>query len=108
MGRPDPLLKLDALGPYFAVSWHTSGEQPQGSWRSMAELVEQSEVLATRIQRVRGALAHASARRVQDIDPQAAASLTHLGLVARVIAVAIAVMTVSGRALDARLEKLWW
>jgi ferric iron reductase protein FhuF len=108
MGRPDPLLKLDALGPYFVVSWHTSGKQPQGPWRSMAELVEQSEVLATRIQRVRRALAHASARPVKDIDPQAAASLTQLGLVARVVAVAIAVMTVSGRALDARLEKLWW
>jgi hypothetical protein len=107
-GGTDPFGKLHALGPYFWASRHTVGDRPGAPWRPMADLVEQSEVVATRIQRVRSALANASARPVADIDLQAAASLTQLGLVARVVAVASAVMAVSGRAFDVRVEQLWW
>jgi FhuF 2Fe-2S C-terminal domain len=97
---------LAALGPFFAVETHQTGADPAPPWRPLAELAEPAGLRA-RIESVRGALAARSGGPADGIELRVAASVTQLGLVARVVAPALAAQTVR-QALDLRLGGLWW
>jgi hypothetical protein len=64
-------------------------------------------VLLNRIGRVRSALAARSGDPAADVDQRVAASVTQLGLVARVVAPALAARAL-GQPLGLRLGGLWW
>ncbi|WP_237162810.1 (2Fe-2S)-binding protein [Mycolicibacterium mucogenicum] len=70
---------LAAFGPFFAVQRHD--DPPIAPWRPMAELIDNPDALTARVQKVRTAL-------MGNGEPQirVAASVAHLGLVARLLA----------------------
>lgn len=74
--------QLAAFGPYFAVELHAAGEAPGSPWRSLAELLT-PEVMAGRVDAVRRSLA--GGRSVDEVELRVAASVTHLGLLARLL-----------------------
>lgn len=91
---------LAAFGPFFAVvRQQDSSEEP---WRPMSELAEDPDVLAARVQKVRSALAGNG-------EPQTrvAASVAHLGLVARLIAPMIGAAAL-GEPVSWTLTELAW
>ena len=98
---------LATLGPFFAVDWHPPGEAPAPPWRPFRDLAEQPGTLLDRIASVRAALAAAGGRPAGEIDPRAAASAAHLGLVARLAAPALGAAAL-GEWVDLRLDGLWW
>ena len=101
---------LAALGPFFAVGSHEPGATPVAPWRLASELTEPGGALRERVAAVRSALAAqpgGASRAVDDVDPRVAASVTHLGLVARLIAPALGAAVIVHR-IDMRLETLWW
>lgn len=77
-------------------------------WRSMAELADGSSALADRIDSVRGSLAARMAVGPADIDPRVAASVAHLGLVARILAPTAAAATCGELRISQDLRELWW
>jgi hypothetical protein len=104
--QPDVLDFLAALGPFFAVEAHRPGADPAPPWRPLGELIRQPG-LEQRISVVRDALAAQAGVPASGIDVRAAASVTQLGLVARVVAPALAAQA-GQRPLDLRLPGLWW
>lgn len=99
---------LATLGPFFAAEIHPPGVQVAPPWQSMGELVVQPTVLANRVASVRTVLSNISRRpETVDVDIAIAASVTHLGLVTRVVAPAIAA-TALGSALTPGVHDLWW
>ena len=85
---------IAALGPFFAVGIHPPDAVPIQPWRPLLDLVEQPGLMITRIDAVRTALA--AGRPVQRIEHKVAASVTHLGLVARLISPAHAFVVTTG------------
>ena len=98
--------ELAALGPFFAVETHETGAGPAPPWRPLAELAEPAG-LRDRIEAIRGALAARSGGPADGIELRVAASVTQLGLVARVVAPALAAQTVR-QPLDLRPGGGWW
>jgi hypothetical protein len=98
---------LAALGPFFAVSLHRPGTPPEPPWRPLRELADQPEPLLARIGLVRAALASRAGRPMDQVELRIAASITHLGLTARLIAPAVAA-SASQHRLDLPLSELWW
>jgi hypothetical protein len=72
----------------------------------MADLIDQPDVLLGRVGAVRAALA--GPRPIEAVEVKVAASVAHLGLVARVVAPAFALMVISGRTVAPDLSQLWW
>lgn len=70
---------LAAFGPFFAVVQHQ--DSPTSPWRPMSELTADPDVLAARVRKVRSALMGNGEPEIR-----VAASVAHLGLVARLIA----------------------
>jgi hypothetical protein len=103
----DVLADLAAFGPFFAVHSHLPGAEPDPPWRLLRELAEQPEPLLGRIGSVRAALASRGGLAADEIGLRTAASVTHLGLAARLIAPALAAV-VGGYRVDLRLGGLWW
>jgi len=106
-GRPDLLDDLAALGPFFAVSTHRSGIRPRPPWHPLSELAESGEPLTRRIDATRAALANRAGRHAEEIELGVAASITQLGLVARLIAPAIAAAA-TGHRLGIQPGEIWW
>ncbi len=106
-GRRDVLDDLAALGPFFAVETHPPGTGPTAPWRPLRELAGAAGPLRTRIEAVRAALAERADRPTEEIESRVAASVTHLGLVARLIAPSVAAAA-TGRGLGMCLGELWW
>lgn len=103
----DVLADLAALGPFFAVRSHPPDADPEVPWRPLRELADEPGPMLSRVGSVRAALASRGGRRVDEIELRVAASVTHLGLVARLIAPALAAIA-GQRRLDLRLDGLWW
>jgi hypothetical protein len=97
---------IAALGPFFAVDIHPPAALPTQPWRPLLDLVEQPALMMTRIDTVRTALA--AGRPVQAVEHKVAASVTHLGLVARLIAPALGLVVATGRLPCTELSKVWW
>jgi len=98
---------LAALGPFFAVGWHSPDAAPAAPWRAGSELAGPSDALAARITAVRAALAARSGRGALEVEPRVAGSAVHLGLVARLIAPALGA-AVLRCPIDPRPGGLWW
>jgi hypothetical protein len=75
--------ELAQLGPYFAVSIHAPGQSLPASWRPLSTLLDSPEELQRRIAEVRSALA--ADRPPEAVELRVAASVTHLGVAARLI-----------------------
>lgn len=113
-----------ALGPFFAVASHDQGDgredgqdvegdlqgAPGGApWRSMAELTSGGAALGDRVAAVRGLLAAGGGQAAEAVELRVAASVTHLGLVARVLSPHLAAALLYGWAPDRpRLAELRW
>ncbi|MHB8188354.1 MAG: hypothetical protein ACYDDU_20260 [Dermatophilaceae bacterium] len=97
---------ISALGPFFAVSIHPPAAIPGQPWRPLLDLVEQPGLMMARIDAVRTFLA--AGRPVQAVEHRVAASVTHLGLVARLIAPALALVVTTGHPPCTDLSRLWW
>lgn len=106
-GRRDVLDDLAALGPFFAVSTHRSGIRPSPPWHPLSALAEPGGPLARRIDATRSALASRAGRPAEEIELRVAASITHLGLVARLIAPSIAAAA-TGHRLGIQPGEIWW
>ncbi|MFD0632735.1 hypothetical protein ACFQ9X_15185 [Catenulispora yoronensis] len=77
--------ELAALGPYFGAAFHAGSESCEAPWRPFAELVEEPGAMAERVAGVRGYLAAGSGQDIEKVELRVAASVAHLGLVARVM-----------------------
>jgi hypothetical protein len=99
---------LAAFGPFFAVETHTPESLPREPWHSMSELVDAPDVLTGRVLAVRAALAAASGQEPGAVELRVAASVAHLGLVARLISPALAVAVTAGALLEVGLPGVRW
>ena len=99
---------LAALGPFFSAGFHDESAPPEASWRSMDELLGDPEVLNRRVAFVRGSLAERAGLAVDAIEPRVAASVAHLGLLARLTAPLFALALVHRCALAMDLRDLRW
>ncbi|GAB20936.1 MAG TPA: hypothetical protein DIW80_10425 [Gordonia polyisoprenivorans] len=96
---------LDDLGPFFGVATHARGQRGDAPWLTMADLLEDARMLESRVDRVRAALGVGGTSRVEQ---RVAASVTHLGLVARLIAPMIAVEALDEPPISFTAADLWW
>ncbi|GAA3634342.1 (2Fe-2S)-binding protein [Kineosporia mesophila] len=99
---------ISAIGPFFGLETHAAPGSPTAPWRPMVELVLGPEVLRKRIDAVRVSLAGMSGRDPDRIEPRVAASVAHLGLVARLLAPTLAVTVARGAEPGWSLETIWW
>ncbi len=99
---------LAAFGPFFAVETHTPGSLPREPWNVMSELVEAPDVLMGRVLAVRAGLAAAGGQDPGAVELRVAASVAHLGLVARLVSPALAVAVTSGVLLEVGLPSTRW
>jgi hypothetical protein len=76
-------------------------------WRPLRDLAQDPESLLARIGSVRHALARRAGRPADQVELKIAASVTHLGVTARLIAPALAAAACQYR-LDMSLDGLWW
>jgi hypothetical protein len=95
-----------SFGPFFAIETHPAGDRPRPPWRLMRELVDDPAVLADRVHAVRTHLA--VGRPAVAVEPRVAASVTHLGLVARLVSPALAAAVTDGVVPDLDLRHTWW
>ncbi|HEY0166347.1 MAG TPA: (2Fe-2S)-binding protein [Jatrophihabitans sp.] len=91
------LTELAGLGPFFALGWHPAGSAPSDGWRPLEELLRQPGVLGTRVAATRAALAEASGQPPGDVELRVAASMTQLGLAARLVCPALGAAALTGR-----------
>ncbi len=96
---------LADLGPFFAVDTHRRGEIRDSPWESFSDLLTDT-ALDARVCRVRSALA--AGTDSGQVEERVAASVAHLGLVARVVAPQIASIALRHRPMSWRAEDLWW
>jgi len=82
----------------YSVASHVGADHPRST----------SQHLAGRVDRVRAALVQASHRPVADIEQRVAASMTQLGLTARLLSPVLAVACTTGVVLDVQLHDLRW
>ncbi|MFF7194408.1 (2Fe-2S)-binding protein [Streptomyces sp. NPDC008079] len=100
---------LAALGPFFAAEGHRAGSDTGVPWRSMAELADGGPALGDRVAGVRRYLAAAGGREAEAVEPRVAASVAHLGLVARVLSPTLALAVLRGEVTPGlRLADLRW
>jgi hypothetical protein len=98
---------LARLGPYFAVERHEARAGIRRPWQPLSSLLGSSPALTARITDVRAALAAAADRPPEQIEFRVAASVTHLGLAARLISPALA-SAVLGIPLLVDVAQAWW
>jgi hypothetical protein len=91
-------------GPFFAVETHDADAVPSLPWRPMRELVDSPAVLAERVAAIRSYLGAGGGQPSERV----AASVAHLGLVARLVSPAIGHTVHTGRCLAMELAELWW
>ncbi|MBD0735803.1 (2Fe-2S)-binding protein [Streptomyces sp. CBMA29] len=100
---------LAALGPFFAAEEHRADSGTGAPWRSMGELADGGPALGDRVAGVRRYLAAAGGREAEAVEPRVAASVAHLGLVARVLSPTLALAVLRGEvAAGLRLADLRW
>jgi hypothetical protein len=75
--------ELAQLGPYFAVKLHPPGQPLADPWRPLSSLLDSPDDLRQRIADVRSTLA--ADRPPGAVEFRVAASVTHLGVAARLI-----------------------
>ncbi|GAB2667616.1 (2Fe-2S)-binding protein [Gordonia jinhuaensis] len=113
------IAELGMIGPFFDVETHRREERPESSWSPMGELLVApgladaegagvgcvgADVLGERVRAVHAAL---SAGAPGEVPMRVAASVAHLGLVARVLAPALGVQ-LFGAELSFDAADLYW
>ncbi|MGV9824488.1 MULTISPECIES: (2Fe-2S)-binding protein [unclassified Gordonia (in: high G+C Gram-positive bacteria)] len=100
--------RLAELGPFFAVEFHDADEAPVWPWVSLTSAINDPDVIDARMHRVRAALAAGAGRESDGVELRVAASVMHLGMVARLIApvVGAGALGIDPIGLDA--GALWW
>jgi hypothetical protein len=91
-------------GPFFAVHTHPAAMPPAPPWHSWRDWLDDPTGLAGRVADVRAHLAAGGGA----VSVRVAASVTHLGLTARLVSPALAVAVRTGRFLTLRPDELWW
>ncbi|MFK0170596.1 (2Fe-2S)-binding protein [Streptomyces sp. NPDC090306] len=91
------------FGPFFALETHPRGMGPDEVWQPLSV-----PLLAARVAAVGDRLAMAGGLPPGAVEPRVAASVTHLGLAARILSPALAVAVLYGRVLAPRLTDLRW
>ena len=99
---------LKALGPFFAVETHARGELKPPPWQPMTALINDDGALAARVDAVRTALAQRAGRQPADIETKVAASVAHLGLIARLLAPAMGATALGHPQASLSVDDLWW
>jgi hypothetical protein len=99
---------LNQLGPFFAIEEHPADTAPVPPWRSMIELVEDPAVLRDRVTATQDYLAGVSGQLPEAIEVRVAASITHLGLVARLLSPAFATVVLDGGVRSVSLSSAYW
>ncbi len=97
-----------APGPFFAFDLHPATAAPAPPWRPVRELVTEPAVLRERVSAVRAHLAAAGGRPTEAVELRVAASVTHLGLAARLMSPLFALVTVHGALPAPVLDGLYW
>jgi FhuF-like iron-sulfur protein len=100
--------QLTALGPFFAADTHDPRAEPGPPWRAMGELIDDPAVLAERVETSRAYLAAANGRPREAVELRVAASVTHLGMAARILSPLFALAVLHGRTRPAGLRDLRW
>ncbi|MGX1760917.1 (2Fe-2S)-binding protein [Streptomyces lydicus] len=104
--------QVAALGPFFAFETHPAGSELTSPWRTLSEVTrEESGVLRKRVTAVRASLAARSGRPAEAVELRVAASVAHLGLVARVLSPVLGLAALHGLRLPSRpptLDELRW
>jgi FhuF 2Fe-2S C-terminal domain len=98
---------LAALGPYFAIETHDPVSPPPRPWVPLIDLITSPARLRARVQEVREALAAAAARKPEDVELRAAASVAQLGLAARMLSPVIGA-AVLGHSLAVDVGRARW
>ncbi|MER0477999.1 (2Fe-2S)-binding protein [Streptomyces sp. Edi2] len=89
--------QVAALGPFFAFETHPAASEIASPWRRLSEVArEESGVLRERVTAVRASLAARGGRPAEAVEQRVAASVAHLGLVARVISPLLGLAAVRG------------
>ncbi|MFF8789809.1 (2Fe-2S)-binding protein [Streptomyces sp. NPDC015125] len=89
--------QIAALGPFFAFETHPAASELTSPWRTLSEVAqEESGVLRERVTAVRASLAARSGRPAEAVELRVAASVAHLGLVARVISPVLGLAALHG------------
>jgi hypothetical protein len=94
-GAAAGLLAARTLGPLFAVEL-AGPRRPGSGWRSVAELVERPERLRERVEAVRLQLALDATGGLSSVEERTAASLTAMGLAARLVAPTMGAAALTG------------
>jgi hypothetical protein len=92
------------VNPFFAVDEHPAGAAPVAPWRGFRELVDEPAVLTERIAAIQAYLAGGGGSP----SARVAGSVTHLGLVARLISPTLGVATSTGEFPAVDLADVWW
>lgn len=79
------LAELAALGPFFTVETHRPGQVLPAPWQPLSTLLGSAEALTDRIGAVRDSLAGTAGCPASQIELRVAASVTQLGIAARLI-----------------------
>ena len=77
--------RLGVLGPFFAAELHDPAEPVSAPWQEMSAVLTDPAILSARVRAGRESLAARSGRTVDGVAPRVAASVIHLGLVARTL-----------------------
>lgn len=94
---------LSDLGPFFAVDLHDG--QPQAPWRPVADLLADT---APRLEQVRAYLASGVGLDPSRVEPRVAASVMHLGLVARLVSPWVGLAAREDVLAPVGIDDLWW
>jgi hypothetical protein len=100
--------QLDDLGPFFAAQTHRPGSPILAPWQPMGDLLDDPAVLAGRVHTARAFLAAGSGQDIEAIELRVAASVIHLGLVARTASPVLAHAVLHGRTAPVSLRDLRW
>lgn len=108
--------ELAALGPFFAVEFHEAGSLTS-PWQQMSSLTDFSrspdvpdlpDALAERVAAVRAFLASGTGQEASAVELRVAASVVHLGLVARVLSPLLALAVLHQRYGSVHAADLRW
>jgi hypothetical protein len=96
--------EVSALGPFFAVETHPVHAGPSAPWQPFSSLIE-GPGLRERVLATRAALAAGAAG---EVELRVAASVTQLGLAARLLSPVLAAAVLAGVDLDVDPGRVWW
>ena len=92
------------MNPFFAVDEHPAVAVPAAPWRAFRYVVDDPSVLTERIAAIQAYLAAGGGRPAVRV----AASVTHLGLVARLVSPTLGVAASTGGFPALDLADVWW